>query len=478
MSWAKTPRILLVVPKFEKVTLRHVDLKVLQRHARSLGAQVGLVTRVRGIRADAEELGIPVFESTAEAQRAAWQDIPQKESPRRAAAPAGNLRERREQVQMREEAWRSHPATRITSLSIGVFSVLAIVALFIPRAQVKLNPISQTQSVVLPVIAHSETESVFITGIIPAREKRIVLDGAQTIIVTGETVIPQSKATGVVEFRNLTQEAVTIPAGTIVEAARDALVRFITLEQGVVAAGVGKTIEIPVEAMEAGILGNSPADTLIVVDGRLGLSVSVTNPEPTSGGRELASVQASDEDRARAKELMLEFLTDKARLEFLNTIASDDVLFENTISISQILLEEYDPPAGGAGSTVTLTMQVEFSARYASASDVSELASLALNASTPAGFSVISDSLTVERVTEPSIDEDGSVRWTIRAEGDSIQNVDEAYVVQLVRGRGLSAAQAALEENLLLESSPQIDMSPSWWQWLPMLPFRIDVVTE
>src|SRR5512138_995520 len=72
MSWAKTPRILLVWPKYEKVTLRQVDLKVLQRHALSLGAQLGLVTRTRRVRADAEALRIPVFESTGQAQRLAW----------------------------------------------------------------------------------------------------------------------------------------------------------------------------------------------------------------------------------------------------------------------------------------------------------------------------------------------------------------------------------------------------------------------
>ncbi|MCK7480865.1 MAG: hypothetical protein M0C28_29370 [Candidatus Moduliflexus flocculans] len=72
MSWAKTPRILLVWPKFEKVTLRQVDLKVLQRHASTLGAQLGLVTRQRRVRADAEALGIPVFKSTKEAQRLKW----------------------------------------------------------------------------------------------------------------------------------------------------------------------------------------------------------------------------------------------------------------------------------------------------------------------------------------------------------------------------------------------------------------------
>src|SRR3972149_3670349 len=72
MSWAKTPRILLVWPKSERIPLRPLDLKVLQRHAASLGAQLGLVTRYRSLRREAQALGIPVFKSTGQAQRKPW----------------------------------------------------------------------------------------------------------------------------------------------------------------------------------------------------------------------------------------------------------------------------------------------------------------------------------------------------------------------------------------------------------------------
>lgn len=476
MSWAKTPRILLVAPKFEKIGLRQVDLKVLQRHASSLGAQLGLVTRTRRIREDAEVLGIPVFESAGQAQRVAWSPTPRRTFPWR--APDKSLRKKREQIQGREEAWRSHPVTRLSALTVGVLSVLAIVALFLPRAQVTLQPVTETQSIVLPVTASESIQSVFVTGNIPAREKRILLDGTQTVTVTGEGITPQSKAKGVVVFRNLTQDAVTIPAGTIVEAARDALVRFVTLEEGVVDAGVGKTIEIPVEAIEGGFIGNMPADSLIVIDGRLGLSLSVTNPEPTEGGRELSSVQASDADRARAKKLLMDFLDDEARLKFLDESNADEILFEETISLSQILSEEYDPPAGAAGTTLTLTMQVEYSILFASAEDLSELASLALNASLPSGFRAASDALTLESVGNPTLDENGSAHWQIRAERTIVQSIDPNQVNFLIRGSNLEQAQSRLEETLPLESSPEISMSPSWWKWIPLLPFRIEVVTN
>jgi len=474
LSWAKTPRILLVWPKFEKVALRQVDLKVLQRHAASLGAQLGLVTRTRQVRAEAEALGIPVFESAGQAQKMAWPKMKHKQFPHK--APDKSLREQREQVQVQEEAWRVHPVTRVLALTVGVLAVLALVALFIPRAQVTLKPVTQTQSIVISVNASPKLNDVFITGGIPVREKRTIVDGSQTVVVTGEGIVPQSKAKGAVEFRNLTQQAVTIPAGTIVQTV-DAI-RFVTTEDGEVPAGVGKNIELPIEAVEGGIAGNLDAETITAIEGRLGLSLSATNLEPTIGGRELSSVQASDADRTRVKVLLMKTLEEQARQNFLRELGSGDLLFQNAMTVSQIFSEEYDPPAGAAGTKLTLTMQVEFTAQYASASDLTELATLAMNASLPSGFAPASAAVTVNSLTNPFLAEDGSSHWSMRAERLIAQSYDTTQVTQLVLGYGVKKAQANLDKNLPSKSSPKIQLSPSWWQWVPLLPFRIDVVTQ
>lgn len=472
MSWAKTPRILLVWPKFEKVTLRQVDLKVLQRHASTLGAQLGLVTRQRRVRADAESLGIPVFTSTGEAQKVKWPKPRRKGWPRK--APDRTLREKREQVRVREEAWRAHPLTRVLAFSVGVLSVLALVALFLPRARVDLNPVRHTQSIEIPVNASPSVESVFITGNIPARERRIVVEGVQSVRVTGEGVIPQSKARGVAVFRNLTQSAVTIPIGTVV-ASGD--VRFVTTELGVINPGVGETAELRIEAVEGGLAGNLEAESIDVVEGRLGLSVSVTNPDPMIGGRERASVQATDADRQRAKDLLLGDLERDARAGLLEELAPGDVLFEETFAFSQIVSEIYDLPAGAAASQLTLTMQVEYIVLYADASDLTELAALALNASLPSGFLPASDALTVEPVTEPRIIGSGALRWRMRAERQIVQQVNASQVTQLIQGLAARDAQTRLEENLPLLSKPRISLTPSWWPWVPIVPFRIEVAT-
>ena len=478
MSWAKTPRILLVWPKYEKLTLRQVDLKVLQRHAVSLGAQLGLVTRTRRVREDAEALRIPVFESTGQAQRVAWPKPRRRKWPRR--GPRKDLRQQREQVLVGREAetWRSHPVTRILAFMIGVSSVLVLVALFIPRAQVRLHPESKIQSVVLPVTASPSVDSVFITGSIPAREQRVIVEGTQTVVVTGEGVTPQSKSKGFVTLRNLTQQAVTVPTGTVVRTADN--IRFVTTSDGEVEAGVGKILELPIESVEAGLTGNVDAETIVVVEGRLGLSLSVTNPEPLKGGREVPSVQASDRDRARAKDELMKKLEGDASAQLANDVKAGDILFEDTFEVAQILAEEYDPPAGAAGTKLTLTMQVEFSARYASAADLTELASLALNASLPPGFRAAAapEALTVKPVTQPLRNKDGSTRWTVRAERRIVQQISDAQVTQMIQGVSSGRAQAFLEKSLPLEDAPVIDLSPSWWPWVPMVPFRISVVTE
>ena len=473
LSWAKTPRILLVWPKYEKVTLRQVDLKVLQRHAASLGAQLGLVTRTRRVRADAEALGIPVFESAGQAQKMAWPVVTHTRLPER--IPDKSLREKREQAQVKEEAWRTHPITRVLALTIGVVSVFALVALFIPRAQVILQSVTQKQSIEIAVNANPKISTVFITGSVPVREKKVIVDGSQTVIVTGAGVVPQSKAQGIAEFRNLTQQAVTIPAGTVVSANA---IRFITTEDGVVSAGVGKKIQVAIEAAEGGVASNLDAGAINAIDGRLGLSLTVTNPQATIGGRELSSLQASDTDRVHVKDLLMKNLGAQALEKILSGLNFGDLLFDNTMKISQTLSEKYDPPAGAAGTKLTLTMQVEFSARYASAPDLTNLATLAMNATLPSGFSPASEGVTIKPVTNPSLADDGSLHWTMHAERMIARSFDAAQVTQLVLGYGVKKAQSNLNENLPSATVPELRLSPSWWPLVPLLPFRISVVMQ
>jgi hypothetical protein len=303
------------------------------------------------------------------------------------------------------------------------------------------------------------------------------VEGAQTVDVTGEGVVPQSKAKGIVEFRNLSQQTVTIPAGTVVRNGEG--VRFVTTVDSEMEAGVGKILQLPVEALEGGVAGNLEPETITVIEGRLGLSLSVTNPEATTGGRELPSVQASDADRERVKTLLMKKLEEQALLKLESELSPGDLVLDQNMTVSQILSEEYDPPAGAAGTSLKLDMRVEYINHYAAASDLDELAALALNASLPSGFhSADADKITVQPESNPIVEEDGTAKWNMRAERKIVRQIDPALVTKMIQGYGAWNVKAKLKENLPLAAAPDVQLIPSWWPWMPIVPFRISVVTE
>jgi hypothetical protein len=477
MSWAKTPRILLVWPKSERIPLRPLDLKVLQRHAASLGAQLGLVTRHRNIRREAQALGIPVFLSTGQAQRKPWpeRDLRKKRARRMSAL---DLRKKRKQVRVTSATWLDHPLVRIGFFSLGVLAVLALASLFIPRARVILISETDTQTATLPILADPSLDTVFITGSIPSRELRVSVEGSQEAPVTGRVPIPQNKAKGIVTFRNLTQEPVNIPTGTVLTSTGLPGVRFLTTETSQLEPGLQETVNVPVEAENAGATGNVSAGAILAIEGDLGLVATVTNEEPTTGGSDRMMEAPSESDIARLREDVLASLEEQAFREMKTMIGSGDQIFADTLEVDQTLEEIFDPPLGQPGKTVKLTMRVEFVASYASEKDLTELAGTVLNASLPHGFVAAQAPLKFEPLNIHKTDEHGITRWSLRVSRQLERQVDSGRIIPLVQGRSMANATARLNETLGLSVPPEIQLAPEWWPWLPLIPFNISVETR
>jgi len=477
MSWAKTPRILLVWPKSIRISLRPLDLKVLQRHAVSLGAQLGLVTRHRIIRREAQALEIPVFNSTGEAQRSPWpeRDLEVKREWRK---PRRDLRGLQKQVRAREGAWRNHPVTRIGAFTLGVLAVLAIASLFIPRAQIILNADTETQTVTLPVQADPAVKAVFITGRIPSQNLNGIVEDSLEKLTTGSMPVPRANAKGVVTFRNLTEAEVSIPEGTVLTSTGLPGVRFLTTEQGELPAGLKATVDVPVQAESPGAGGNVDAETILAIESDLGLLVAVTNEEPTEGGIDRMATAATEKDLARLREDLLDELRMKALQELETMLSSRDQIFPDTLQVEQIIEEVYDPPLGQPSRKVVLTLRVEFSAWYASGDDLTELASTVLNASQSEGYLPLATSLTFEKRDNIKTDSEGVTRWIMRVSRKLEKQIDEGNIIQLVQGRNVETAKSQVENTLQLTYSPEIQLTPDWWPWLPLIPFNITVETR
>ncbi len=471
LSWAKTPRILLVWPKYEKVTLRLLDLKVLQRHADSLGAQLGLVTRRVNVRRDAESLGIPVFKSTTTAQRDLWPDsAPRKQ--RTPKPPRRDLRQMQDIVREKESAWQTSLFGRVVTFTAGVTAVLVLAGLFVPRAAVTLYPESQTQSITIPVSASPLFESISLTGEIPARVLSTTVNAEQSLAVTSEMLLPKSKAKGVARFTNLGQDEVEIPAGTVISTVD--LIRYVTLNNVLLPAGVDEIVEVKIEALEAGSQGNVEAEKIIIVEGLLGLSVTVTNPELISGGADTKTVGATDEDRAELRNVVMENLRRSAETQMRAQIGANDILLLDTFEVTETLLEEFSPPEGEAGKTLALKMKVEFSANYISNADLNQLTASTLNASIPQGFSPFGK-VTFKPLAEPVTDSSGITHFELEVSQVALLEINEIQIFSIIRGHDPARAETELMNAFALREKPQVTIRPSWWKWLPLIPFNISV---
>jgi hypothetical protein len=485
MSWAKTARILLVWPPRKHILNRSLDLLLLQRHATSLGAQLGLVTRSAEIRRAAGELGIPVFATTAEAQSRQWRNQTSRSKPVR-RGPRPDLQELRAEIHPPEPAWLTHAAVRLTFFTLGVMAVLAVVLLFIPSATISLDPKLQTQGLTLQVSASQNVTSVNVAGNLPAHEISVVEEGSQSAPATGQVSVPDKPAQGVARFRNLTTSLINIPAGTAIRTSTEPAVHFVTTEDGVVAAGVGKTIDIPIQAVEPGSVGNIPADVLVAIQGNLGPNLAVTNPEPTSGGADCTVSMPTADDRTRLHDALLVDLHWQALDAFALTLSPADLLFPDTLTVSQVLDEAYLPAEGQPGDALTLTMQVEFSIQYTLASDLNALAAAALDAGLAKEMLPVADTLTVEIMVaqsatitdKPASQAGGVTTFEIHTSRMLKPNINSSTVARAVQGLSPLEAGQRLKSMLPLALPPKIRLVPSWWPWLPFLQFRITMNTS
>jgi hypothetical protein len=484
MSWAKTERILLVFPRRSRVLHRPLDLRLLDRHAAALGARLAIVGRSGALGAAARAVGIPVFETAAAAKRGSWPEPPAPaglhERPRQPEARRPDLLRRRDELMRREPAWQSRPAVRLGFFVLALLAILALLATFLPSAAIELTPQTSQQDITFTIISRPDLAAVTLAGEIPARLTSAFADGNRTIPVSGSVSVPDAAAAGSVRFRNLSDEPVAIIGGTVVAtqaggANSAASVRFATLVDVVMPAGVGKVLDVEVRAVQPGSSGNLPADALVAIEGDLGTRLSVTNPAPTAGGTDRLAPTQTAEDRASLRSELLGELLHQCELALPATLESGDRIFPQTLELAQVLSETYVPAENQTGEMLSLTMNLQCRAQFASAADLAALAGLILDADLPAGFVPGSEQAAITHLGSPVTDASEATSWEATASRPLRSRLDRQPAAQLAAGGTPVDAARRLADSLPLAAAPVIRLVPAWWPWMPLIPFRISV---
>jgi hypothetical protein len=485
MGWSQTSRILLVWPVRGKILNRRLDLVFLHRHSSTLGAQLALVTRDRDVRFQARNLGIPIYTNVRKAEESHWRRPRHHERPKRLKLidsesqderiPLTDLREKQQNIHPSPPGWITHPITRFTIFLIGVIAILAIAALLVPNAEIELNPTIHQDSVTIPVLASPEIQSVNLSGEVPSSWFPVIVEGRETLPSSGTISIPNLFASGQVTFSNLTDQAIMIPEGTVVSTVSPDIIRFATTRRGNVPAGIDQRINLPIRAMNPGTEGNVKAESIIAIEGSLGLDLRVSNQNPTVGGSDRIAPAPTSEDFQELYNQLARSLRQTAMDEITKGLQTDDFLLPTTLSVENTLVETYNPPEIQPADQLELTLQMEFRAMVVSYEDLRALSLLVLEANRPKNHIYVKDTLEIIQDTAPMITNRQEVKWNIQARWMLQPIINETEVLNTVFGLPPNQAEARLSGKFDLASTARVNLHPEWWPRLPVLPFRITV---
>jgi len=480
MGWGQTGRILLIWPESGHVLNRQLDLVLMQRHSQSLGAQLALVANDPQVRAHAYDLAIPVFKSLGHAQRGQWRVARRRRAPRRPAiqppeGPPQDLRAIRQELRPAAPAWLERVEVRVGVFSLGVLAVLALAAALLPGARLTLQPVIRPQSLTLEVSADPNLQTNNLSGSIPARPYTIVVEGRDFLLSQGTQRVPEKAASGQVLFTNLTERAIAIPSGSVVRTVGEDPQRFVTTRSGNMPGGIGNTLSLPVRAVQAGEIGNLPSDSLVAIEGPLGLDLTANNPQPTSGGSSRQAAAPTAFNRRQLYERLEQELRATALSEAQLQLQTGDLLFTSTITLTQVLEQAYDPPALQPSERLNLSLRLEYQVLTALQTDLQTLAISLLDAGLPQGYAPLPETLSIKHLSSPEAGSDAKVTWRIQLERQARAQIAPSQATVMVLGLPPQQAAMRLTAGLPLQSEPQIALAPRWWPRLPLLPFRIAV---
>jgi hypothetical protein len=474
LSWGKAPRVLLVFPSSGVIILREIDLLRVKRTAEHSGFSIGLVSKAWEVRRMAKEKGIPVFNSISDAQHQRWiiRDTIRKPFERK---PRRNMRALALEARPDEAKWKSYAGIRLFFFSLGVFVILTMAVMFIPSANISLNIIDKTQTIMMRVSASEKFNNVNLIGNIPAYIIPMEVEGNQLVQVGSETKIPDKFASGILEITNLTDGVVVIPVGSIVSSTGNVGIRFNTRENREIPTGYGETINVPIQALIPGESGNVDANSLDYLIGDLGAKVLVNNVEPTHGGTDRYVKMATEEDRRELYSELEATLKLQAIQKAEALIEDGDIVFQDTVSINEISEEIYVPAAGQAGDQLSLHLKISYSIQYAKKSDLVELAKPILDAEVPDGYVPEDKSIEVETLEKPITISSDNTFFDIQFRQKIRKEIDLFYLSRLIQGVEIQEAYNRLDKIFGNESNPMIEITPSWWPRLPFVAMRIGI---
>ncbi len=485
-------RVLLLLPPAADSSWKGLAMARLRRSADRLRVEVGVVSEDKGVRRQAVALGIPAFRDEEDARSGeqgwwrgrrrrervgfSWKgtaggpDLPLDLLPENRAAADGVISVKQ---------WMLRYATVI--LFFGAITLLAIGFSYgVPSATVTLRPKVWPLTTSQQIIADPQLAAVdYGEKRMPGRLLQVTQSWQAEAPTTGVVTVPADPARGQVIFVNQSEEAVSIPAGTIVSD-RDELHPFQTISPVRLTGVISSTVEVDVVAMVPGPQGNVSAGAVNRIDGPLAELLLVSNPSVMSGGgvRDVPAVAAEDLSRLRSQ--VLQFLQAVAMADMETRLTEREFLARSSLRVVAVNYEVFSHQVGEQADELRLKMEAQLQGTAVDLTYATGLMYEAMKVSVPPGLSLLADTIQVKAGEEIGVDEHGRISFMVEGQGLVASELSLDEHLKMIEGQPQDAAVAYLFKELSLQEPPLIELWPTWFNRIPYTAGRIEtrILTE
>jgi hypothetical protein len=469
LQHAQANEVLLVIPPRYQELRDLVKLKLLKRYARDLAIDLALVVRDGETRTLAREVGFVLTRSVKRGRTIDISSDGDDEESTDEGSPTGVAYEPKQAPSI---------AARAVALIVALVALGAVAAallyLVLPAATIILVPDSLPLQAELEITAEEGLADIdYGQARIPAQILAVELEGTGNTPTTGQRDIPDAHAEGTVVFANKTDEAVTVPQGTIVRTSSGAIKRFYTVIDVELPAERGSHARVNIVAVEPGPQGNVKALTIRDIEGDAIFSVDVINDQPTTGGGLKRVSEVTAEDLGRVKNALLQRMHTEALAKLQAQLGETQFIPAGTVAIEPIE-EHYSSDVGDIAEEVSLRLVVVASGTVIGGDEANTLVLRLLESQMPEGYQIASETL---RFHQPELLDStpGRIVFNMSASGTAMTDVDPDAVRRSVAGMTADEAYEAILAGWRLAQPPSIEVTPDWLGRIPWIPYRISI---
>ncbi len=458
-----SPRYLLLWPKRGRILVDSVDYARIWYWAAARGFQLAIVSSNDFVRKSAREHAIPLFSTREEAVSEGW-------PPLNYVTAVENREERQKYLSGLKQQLHSGEGKKPSFfmyliLMTGVLAALFLIAFSVfPHAEVYLPSPEAVHEESISFWTDESITEITQDGGIPSRKENLPITISVSVPATGSVSSSPALAAGNVTLKNSCGQSIYLDAGTRVSTAADGGLDFGLLDSASVPAN--GELSVPVQAARGGSAWNLPADSVTVLLSKYDQCITVSQPDPVSGGDDGVHPSPSPADYQAALTEIGKKTLSEAEKQISDRDGNLRMLLSNTIQVDQIISEKLSPDYGYIGDTLKVDQTLMISFRTVSRQDVFAAVQNQMNRTAESGFEPQAVSLDWQVSAEP-VNQDGKTIWQVSARQNGIQKIDEQQVQALIAGRTRAEALEILQQTFGLKQEPRIILYPSRLTHLP-----------